>query len=131
MHIAGFPLMTLRKILVVDDDKLLCWSIARILTPRNGAVKCVSGVREAIAEVTGERFDLILLDINLPDGNGLDLLETIRCVAPDTKIIILSGDASPMNRERAHAIGASRFIEKPFENDHLVNAAENVLAGPE
>jgi hypothetical protein len=63
------------------------------------------------------RFDLLLLDIRLPDANGLDLLKTIRGYFPGVRVIVISGDGSAENMEAALSGGAEQFLEKPFEID--------------
>jgi len=107
--------MTPQKVLVVDDDNLICWALQKKFASLALTARFVGNAREALAELRDDSCDLIFLDINLPDGNGIDLLDEIRKVAPNARIVILSADASEENRRRAIAGGVAQFIEKPFE----------------
>ncbi len=57
----------------------------------------------------------MFLDIHLPDGNGIDLLREIDKISPNAIVIVMSGDASDTNRQRAYNGGAVQFLEKPFD----------------
>ncbi len=104
-----------KKVLVVDDDSLIRWALRKELAGREVPVRFAATAREALDGLRDHPCDLIFLDIHLPDGNGIDLLDEIRAVAPGAAIIMLSADASEENRRRASARGIDRFIEKPFD----------------
>lgn len=103
------------KLLVVDDDKLICWALAKEFANLALPARFVGNARDALAELRSGSYSLILLDINLPDGNGIELLDEISRLSPITSVIILSADASDENRRRAISGGAVQFIEKPFD----------------
>jgi CheY-like chemotaxis protein len=103
------------KFLVVDDDNLMCWALEREFSSHNITTRIVDTAVEALAELRRESYDLIFLDIHLPDGNGIDLLDEIGRISPDSKIVVMSGDASESNRRRAFTGGAVQFLEKPFD----------------
>ena len=63
----------------------------------------------------GKRFDLLLLDIHLPDANGIEFLKTINKISPDTRIVIINWDGTIQNKESALLAGAEQFLEKPFD----------------
>jgi DNA-binding response OmpR family regulator len=106
--------MSPKKMLVVDDDQLLGWALEKGLPGENLSVRVVETGRDALLEIGKTNYHLILLDIHLPDVNGLELLGEIRKNSPDSRIIITSADVSESNKEKAFSGGARQFLEKPF-----------------
>jgi len=104
-----------KKILVVDDDKLICWAMEKEISFLNLSTHSVETGAEALSELGSHSYDLVFLDIHLPDSDGIELLREIGRISPNTKVIIMSCDASEGNRQRAFAGGALQFLEKPFD----------------
>jgi DNA-binding response OmpR family regulator len=75
----------------------------------------VASGAEARAAFRSDRFDLVFLDLNLPDADGIELLGEFRGISPKTRVVIVTGDATDANREAARKAGADRFVEKPFD----------------
>ena len=76
-----------------------------------------------------ERVDLVLLDVRLPDGNGLDLARDIATLpAPRPDVVILSASVLPSERDAALATGASKFLEKPYVASELISVIASSLA---
>lgn len=113
------------KVLVVDDEPLLCWALKKRFSARNISVHAVGNGKEALGELRENRYGMVLLDIHLPDGNGLDLLGEIRKISPGTKVIVISADGTERNRERAFSEGAYQFLEKPFNIRDLDRVMES------
>lgn len=104
----------MKRILIVEDDKGLREGIELALRREDFSfVLCesIAGAREALAGVEG--FDLILLDINLPDGSGYDLLKEIKSKGNEPVIILTANDLE-MDEVRGLELGAEDFITKPF-----------------
>jgi DNA-binding response OmpR family regulator len=116
--------MTSMKVLIVDDNKLICLGLGRTLSRRNIVHHAVEDGKNALSEISGTFYDLVFLDIHLPDGNGLDLLREIRRISPATKVVILSSDGSENNVRWALAAGAVRFVEKPYEISEVMDALD-------
>jgi len=124
--VVAFPAgMTSMKVLIVDDNELVCWGLGRTLSRRNIVHHSVRDGKNALSEVRGTFYDLVFLDIHLPDANGLDLMPEIRRISPDTKVVIISSDGSEVNIRRALAAGALRFMEKPYDNSGVMEALES------
>jgi CheY-like chemotaxis protein len=102
------------NVLVVDDEPLICWALKRRFSGRHMSVHAVGNCVEALGELREKPYGLVLLDIHLPDGSGLDLLKEIKEISPGTKVIVISADGTEQNRKRAFSGGAFQFIEKPF-----------------
>jgi len=115
------------KVLIVDDNRLLCWGMGRMLSKRNIVHQAVEDGKNALSEVRGTFYDLVFMDIHLPDANGLDLMQEIRKISPGTKIVIISSDGSENNVRRALAEGALRFMEKPFDISEVMAVVEATL----
>jgi CheY-like chemotaxis protein len=107
--------MSQKKVLVVDDDKLICWALEKEFAALDLETCIVGNAADALAELRKQPYDIVFLDIHLPDLNGLELLQEIDRISPDATIIIMSGDASETNRQRAFTGGALQFLEKPFD----------------
>lgn len=107
--------MPQKCVLIVDDDKLICWALEKEFATAGHSARAVENGTEAVEELRRHAYDVVFLDIHLPDRNGLEILNEIGRVAPGAKIIIMSGDASDVNRQLAYNGGAVQFLEKPFD----------------
>ena len=116
-----------RLVLIVDDDQLICWALHKELSALNLSVWSSETARDALAEIKDRTYDLIFLDVNLPDANGIELLDQILAISPGTKIIVLSADSDPGNRRRALERGAVQFIEKPFDIHEIHRVARSLI----
>ena len=103
-----------KKMLIVDDDQLIGWALEKELPGENLSVTIVETGQDALLEIGKNHYHLVLLDIHLPDINGLEMLWEIRKISPDSRIIITSADVSESNKEKAFSGGACQFLEKPF-----------------
>ena len=108
------------RILVVDDDRKLCDVIKRGLKEESHAVDCVynGGDGEYYAENTP--YDLIILDIMLPEKNGLDVCKSLRIKNINTSILMLTAKDTVEDRVKGLDTGADDYLVKPFSFDELV-----------
>jgi len=104
----------MKQILIVEDDSLLNKTLAYNLTLDNYSVTAVLNAKAAAETLKAKVFDLVLLDINLPDGNGYDLCKFIRPKHPDTIIIFLTANDQESDQIRGYEAGAVDYITKPF-----------------
>jgi DNA-binding response OmpR family regulator len=119
--------MPQKKVLVVDDDQLVCWALKKEFTGLGFSTQVVKNGADALLELPRQPYDIVFLDIHLPDANGMTLLGEIEKISPNTTVIIMSGDASETNRERAFAGGALQFIEKPFDLSEIHGILKSTL----
>ena len=115
-----------KKILLVDDDVRILKSLGRYLRGAGYQVNEASDGDEAARLFTEDRFDLVLSDVMMPGVNGLELLERIRTVAPETPVVLISGFAD-LNRSLAIKRGAADLIMKPFDPADLVSKLKHLL----
>jgi DNA-binding response OmpR family regulator len=117
------------RILVVDDDQGLLGLLERMLT-RLGAVPImVETGAQALEVLKGKQFDLVILDLMLPDVDGLDVLAQIReeLHLDDLPVIILSALANPDIISRGLALGADGYLTKPYLPNTLTSRVETLL----
>lgn len=104
----------MKRILIVEDDNLLNKTLAYNLTSDGYEVTGVLNARAAATKLSSSEYDLVLLDINLPDGNGYDLCRLIKPAHPDTVVIFLTANDQENDQIRGYEVGAVDYITKPF-----------------
>ena len=104
----------MKRILLVEDDTLLNKTLAYNLNAEGWAVTSALNAKTAAALLAGTEYDLVLLDINLPDGNGYDLCGQIKPEHPDTVVIFLTANDQERDQLRGYEAGAVDYITKPF-----------------
>jgi DNA-binding NtrC family response regulator len=107
------------SILVVDDEKLIRWSLRECLQREGYNVVPAENGKEALSKLDEEGFDLILLDYKLPDTNGIDLLEKIRRTS-DVPVVMITSNTSIDNAVAAMRMGAYDYVTKPFQVEDIV-----------
>ncbi|WP_166415534.1 response regulator transcription factor CtrA [Cochlodiniinecator piscidefendens] len=108
------------RVLLVEDDPTTAKSIELMLTHANLNVYCTDMGEEGIDLAKLYDYDLILLDLNLPDMNGHEVLRQLRLARIDTPILILSGADDPENKIKGFGFGADDYLTKPFHREELV-----------
>jgi two-component system, cell cycle response regulator CtrA len=108
------------RILLVEDDPTTSRSIELMLTHANLNVYCTDLGEEGIDLAKLYDYDLILLDLNLPDMNGHEVLRQLRMSKVETPILILSGADDTENKIRGFGFGADDYMTKPFHREELV-----------
>ena len=115
------------RVLVVDDEPVVVNSIRRILTRKGFAVEEAFSCRDALARVFTNDYDLVLLDIRMSDGSGMDVLKKIKARKPELHVVIVTGYASVDTAVEAIQTGASDYMAKPFTPDELTSMTSRVL----
>ena len=113
----------MKQILIVEDDSFLNKMLAYNLTADGYGVTSALNARTAAEAIRQREFNLVLLDINLPDGNGFELCKLIKPQHPDTIVIFLTANDQESDQIRGYEVGAVDYITKPFCDRGL--AAEN------
>lgn len=104
----------MKRILLVEDDALLNRTLVYNLVSDGWDVTSALNARTAADLLAGRSYDLVLLDINLPDGNGYDLCGLIKPEHPDTVVIFLTANDQERDQLRGYEAGAVDYITKPF-----------------
>lgn len=115
------------KVLIVEDDNSLRNIIAEALTGERFIVESVSTYNEAVLKIEDYDYDCILLDIMLPDGNGLNLLKYIKSIGKNENVIIISAKDSIEDKVHGLEIGADDYLAKPFHIAELIARVRSVV----
>jgi DNA-binding NtrC family response regulator len=115
------------RVLVVDDEAVVVNSIRKILSRKGFAVEEAFSCKDALAQVFAQNYDLVLLDMKMSDGNGMDVLQRIKAKRPDLRVVIVTGYASIDTAVEAIQKGASDYMPKPFTPDELYSMTKRVL----
>lgn len=112
------------KILVVDDEENVLKSIKKVISSRHPDIKIdiTSSPDYCLELVKSEKYDLIISDLLMPGMNGAELMDKIKEIVPDQKIIIITGYANLKNYTEVTEKGASNFIPKPYTREELLTA---------
>jgi DNA-binding NtrC family response regulator len=119
--------MLTEKILVVDDEEIVCQSIKKILSRKGYSVDNALNVEDAVKKINDSKFDLVITDLMMPKTNGMELLKIVRDNYPELDVIMITGYASIDSAVKATKLGASHYLPKPFTPDELNEATEKVL----
>jgi DNA-binding NtrC family response regulator len=114
-------------ILVVDDNDSLRKTLSRELSENGYIVFSAANGREAINLVEGEKIDLVLLDIKMPELDGFEVLKYIKTKFPSLKVIMLTAYADLKNAMLSKKLGADDFTSKPFDLVDLFSTIDRVL----
>lgn len=117
----------IKNILVVDDDRATLQILERILQKQGYNVDVAETGREAEEKVNSKLFDLALIDVKLPDTDGIDLLGEIHRIRPKMIKIVITGFASMENGIRAMEVGADAYLVKPVTSEELLKVLEQKL----
>jgi two-component system response regulator AtoC len=118
--------MLMPTVLVVDDEQLIRWSLNDRLTSEGYRVVEAETAAAAVSR-HAEGVDLVLLDYQLPDGNGLDVLKRIREADPETLVILLTAHSTVNMAVEAMKQGAYHYATKPFDLDEVANLVGKAL----
>ncbi len=114
-------------VLVVDDEPSILGTLKKALSLEGYSVDVAGGIALAEERLLKKDYDILLLDVALPDGDGLDLLGRLRGRGEDADVIMMSGHGTIDAAVRATKLGALDFLEKPLSTDRLLVMIENVF----
>ena len=115
------------SVLIIDDEQEIRESLEQILGLEGYRVASASTGQEGLKKVEDGIFDLVLLDISLPDQHGLEVLKTLRHDTPDMGVIMITAYDSSQMAFQASKEGAESYITKPWDNDKLLLEIRNAL----
>jgi DNA-binding NtrC family response regulator len=114
-------------ILVIDDDKAMRDACFQILSRQGYRVELAAGAKQGLSLLERVSFDAILLDLVMPDMDGLEALKKIRALDPDVEVIIITGYGTIQSAVESIKAGAFHFLSKPFVPDDLRNLVSRAL----
>src|SRR5215469_8694032 len=107
-------------ILIIDDELEIRESLQTLLEFEGYEVDSAANGAQGLAKLGGRPFDLVLLDLALPDRNGIELLPEIRALDPQISVIMITAYGTVENAVRAMQSGAANFLQKPWDNEKLL-----------
>lgn len=119
------------KILVVDDTKIVCLGLEAELTDVGYQVTSAYSGKEAIHKVKEGSFDLVLLDLVMPEMDGVETCKAIKEINPKTEVVLISGHPSEVEKKKDAFIaagGKDGFLRKPFLEGEIVEITNRTLA---
>ena len=116
-----------KTVLVVDDSVVIRKMVEIALENENFNIVSVANGKDALSFLDKEHVDIVILDIMLPDINGLDILKTIKS-NKDLPVIMLSAKDTPRETTRAKELGADDFIPKPFKDEELISKIHEFIS---
>ena len=119
------------RILIVDDQERIARSSAAYLEGLGHETVVSLTIACARERLSESEFDCLIVDVVLPDGNGLDLLAETLAERPGLQAIVITGHVHEEITERANRLGVERVLNKPFRNSDLAEQIESALSGGE
>ena len=107
------------KVLVIDDDKLIRWSLKEILTQDGHEVDVCSNISDAFNQTEKASYQLIFADFEIENENCIDMLKKLNKSHPETQIIILSAQSQKQIEPQIEGISVFAIIEKPFDSGQI------------
>lgn len=120
--------MEKKKVLIVDDDRDIVQIVATMLEGRGWQIDVAYGGSEALAKVSASRPDVILLDIMMPEMNGIEVLKKIKKIDTNARIIMITAFGDVESYLDSMELGAYEYINKPFETNELLEMVDKVVA---
>jgi CheY-like chemotaxis protein len=118
-----------RQILVVDDDEMVLMALNELLKTEGYAIQTVSSAAEALQKLDEGRYDLLMLDVIMPEMDGFELCKRIREKEgyKETPIVFLTAKSRDEDRVRGLEAGANLFLSKPISPDKLIGIVADAL----
>ena len=117
----------MKSILIIDDEKEICESIKMILEYEGYQVSAFTSAKEGLQKISDLPYSGMLLDIQMPEMSGFDVLQKVKQSNPNISVIIISAHGSVENAIKATRLGAFDFIEKPIDRDKLIISVRNAV----
>ena len=120
--------MSLEKVLLVDDEEDFVNALSERLEARGLEVSKASNGKEAVDRSNKDKYDAVILDLQMPEMDGMETLKVLLKENPDMQIVLLTGHATVSKGIEAMKFGAMDFLEKPVDFDKLMNIIKEASA---
>ncbi|HEU4765410.1 MAG TPA: response regulator, partial [Candidatus Eisenbacteria bacterium] len=117
------------RVRIADDEELIRKSLTKLLAAEGYQVDSVATAAEVLDSVRRNPPHVLVLDLRLPDGSGLDLLPRLKSLAPDLKVVVITAFGDLPTAVEAMRRGATDFLKKPYEMEEVLLAMERLKAG--
>lgn len=121
----GVAFMT--NILIIDDDRELCELMAEVAVCHGFAASHCQTIQEGIWAAHEKPFDIVFLDKQMPDGNGLEKISRFRSILPFPEVIIITGHSEPYDLEESRKNGAWSYLQKPVAPEIFIKMIQEIM----
>ena len=115
------------KILVIDDEQVICSGCRMILSELGHTIDTCNTCKEGLDAIRKLDYHLVLLDIKLPDSDGMEILKIVRVEKLEIHIIVMTGYATIRSVVSAMRLGAFDYLPKPFTDEELIASVEKAM----
>lgn len=117
----------MKNVLIVDDEQEICFLLAMLLKQLGYQVAYAHSVHDGLVKLAAsDGFDVVFLDLNLPDGLGYSMIPEIKHHNQDTKIVMISAHDGMLKRIKNEVGDIDDYISKPFSRDHIASTLEHL-----
>jgi len=113
-------------VLIIDDEEDICKLLTIALEKKNFNVSSANTIKEGLNLINQITLDYLFLDVNLPDGSGLDIIASVRKKYSKAGIVVISAYDNAKDKSIALRNGADFYISKPFNNETIYNSISNI-----
>lgn len=117
----------IQNVLVVDDEPDICFLFEKILQKRNLQTGFARNLADAIILIENKKPYLIFLDNSLPDGKGVDFIPYLKARFPAAKVVVVTANDSPADRQAAYLKGADDFLGKPLSLERINFTLDKII----
>ncbi len=117
------------RVRIADDEELIRKSLVKLLSAEGYAVDAVGTAAEVLESVRRDQPHVLILDLRLPDGSGLELLPRLKALSPEMKVVVITAFGDLPTAVEAMRQGATDFLKKPYEMHEMLLAMERLKAG--
>ncbi len=114
-------------VLIIDDEVDICYLLSSILRSKNCMVNYVNSIEEATKTLLNQHPEILFLDNHLPDGLGINYIQSFKKNNPDMKIVMITAFDNDSERVKAFNNGADTFICKPFTKETIFQTVSKLL----
>ncbi len=127
LYYSQVPIDNQEKILIIDDDSLVCNSIANVAKTLGYTTTTALTLKDGLGAAHADAYDVVFLDVHMPDGNGIEKLPQISQNIGRPEVIVITGYGDPDSVEAALSKGAWDYLEKPFSKNELSTLLKDVV----
>ena len=121
--------MMKKSVLIVDDEQEICFLLAVLLKQLGYEAEYAHSLHDGLAKIATMRdFDVVFLDLNLPDGLGSSMIPEIKRHNQDTKVVMISAHDGMLRRMKTEVEDIDEYISKPFSRDHIATTLEHLAS---
>jgi DNA-binding response OmpR family regulator len=114
-------------VLLIEDEPSMAKGLEMVMNEKGYHVDLAATGQAALNAFGADTFDLLVADLRLPDIDGMEVIERVRGIRPDTKVIIITGYPSVSSAVKAVKVGVSDYLRKPFTSDEFLSAVSDAM----